>query len=82
MASVPNRPYPDREHSHIITTTLEATDVKVTNVTGSALKVYGASGSIDFGSLYGTETGSAVENVYLKVNITGSDYLIALWAPA
>lgn len=75
MASVPNRPYPDREHSHIITTTLEATTV-------SGSTVGGISGSFNFDGLYQTSTGSAVAAVYLKVNITGSTYCIALWAPS
>jgi len=49
MASVSNRPYPDREHQHIIATTLQGT-----TLTGSTLQVNTISGSAS------TISGSAI----------------------
>jgi hypothetical protein len=51
-------------------------------VSGSTLTLRGSSGSINFGDILAASAGGAVSNIYLKVNVTGSTYLITLLATA
>ena len=51
----------------------------VGTITGSACKIMGTSGSINFADCFNSGSGSLVSGACLKVNITGSSYYIQLW---
>ena len=52
----------------------------VGTITGSACKIMGPSGSINFQDCFSASSGSVQTAVWLKVNVTGSNYVIQLYA--
>ena len=52
----------------------------VGTITGSACKIMGTSGSINFQDCFSASSGSVQTAVWLKVNVTGSNYVIQLYA--
>jgi len=54
----------------------------VSAITGSGLNIYGPSGSLAFDEFYQTTSGSQVSGLFLRINITGSTYVIPVYAPS
>jgi len=52
----------------------------VGTITGSACKIMGTSGSINFQDCFSASSGSTQTAVWLKVNVTGSNYVVQLYA--
>ena len=52
----------------------------VGTITGSACKIMGTSGSINFADCFSATSGSVETAVWLKVNVTGSNYVVQLYA--